>query len=270
MSVKVIEVTHSRSLVSSDNPSGEVHYMVTGASDPEVVELNVLATAPGVYAGLIRDTITITPHPGDSTSWEVVVSYRKAKRLRIPGTGEELISFDIEPRTVHITHSKQTIRTYPGSGAPGFGRGMGFRKGEFQGAEKFVPQLSFSITKYVPAAYVNNALIATFREAAFHTNDELWRGQPPESCMFMGVSGSRRNEDDYALTFQFLSVEPETGLTFGSIAGVEKGSWEHLWVLTEPSEDAAAQDYVVELPRAVYIERIYDPINFPTYLGLTA
>jgi len=268
MSVFVKELTRSRSLVASDQPTGAIHYAAYGSSDPEVVELNVLAASPPIFAGLVRDQISITPTDGDESVHSITVSYRKARRLSVPGTGEEIVSFDIEPRQVHVTHSKQTVATY-GTDAPSFGGGIGYRKGEFLGTEKFVPQLSFSVTKYLPIATVNNVFVANLRAAAFKVNDALWRNQPAESCMFMGASGSKRNEDDYAISFKFLSVAPETGLTFGTITGVEKGSWEHLWVLTEPSEDETAE-FLVELPLAVYCERIYDSVNFPTFLGLPA
>jgi hypothetical protein len=268
MTVRVREVRRSGEY---DNETAYLEYVASGTNDPIVAWLEVNAIAPPVYGGLVRDRINVAPVDADETVYECRVDYRKAKKWDRPETNSEEISFDIESTELHITHSYETTRSIGAAGQnpPNFGNGIEYRDGLFRGTTVMAPRLSFTITKYLPVAHVTNAVIAQWRAAAFHVNDSLWRNQPAGTCMFMGASGSRRNNDDFAIAFKFLAADHDTGLSVGAITGIDRDAWEHMWVLDAPTNDDNG-DFLTRLPIAVYTERVYNEINFPTYLGLSA
>jgi len=248
-----------------------LEYVVHGTDIPYAAWLATERASPAEYEGLVKDRVTVQPMDADESVYQCRVEYRKAKKRDDPETNDEEISFDIESAERQITHSAETTGVWatPGAIAPNFGNGIEYRDGLFRGTTVLAPRLSFTITKYFPIEFVTNSRISQWRQAAFKTNDALWRNQPPGTCMFMGCSGSKRNEDDYAIAFKFVAADHETDLSVGVISGIAKGAWEHLWVLDEPANDENSE-FLTRLPLAVYTERVYGSINFPTFLGLTA
>lgn len=272
MAVKVKEVQRSRQYTSSESPTAKLEYVITGDVDnPEIVELYVLAYSPPTLYGIKRKSITIRPHEKLATTFTAEVDYSKDnKNQEPPTTGDEDISFDLTPQTTRITQSKSTILRTPGF-APDFKGGIGFKSGQegFEGADVFVPSLAFSITKYVPIAEVTNAYIQTLMEAAFKVNDDYWRGFEAGEVLFAGASGAKRNEADYAITFRFMASKNAENVKVGDLTVAEKSGWDYLWVLYDEREDEFSAS-IVQRPTAAYVERVYDEINFPTYIGLGA
>lgn len=270
MSVTLVETQRSRQFTSSESPSARREYTAIGAEqNPEIVELWVLAQVPVIIDGLVRKSITLTPRDNDATTFDVVVDYGKAKTREQPQINQEEISFEISPQTVRLTQSKETKQSVP-LHAPNFGGGVGFADNGFEGADVFVEAFTFSITKYVPATLVTNAYIKQLRDASFHVNDAAWRGFNAGECLFMGASGARRSEDDYAMTFRFSASSNVTGYSIdANITGINKGGWEYLWVLYDQRTHAGS-GRVIKKPVAAYVERFYDSANFPSLLGLEA
>lgn len=265
--VKVVEVRRSRQLTSSDSPTARLEYAVFGGpEDPELAELYALAAAPPIVAGLPMQSVNVRARDDDETVFDIEIQYGKTQKREPPETGDEEISFDLSPQTTRVSQSLETIARVP-SNAPNFNGGIGFKKDEFEGADVFVPALSFSITRYVPTAQVTNAYIQGLMTAAFRVNDAPWRGHAAGEVLFAGASGAKRSAADYTMTFRFMASKNATQLQVGNLVVPSKTGWDYLWVLYDFDEDQVSKA-VVKRPKAAYVERVYEKISFPTYLGI--
>lgn len=271
MSITVKEVRRSRQQVSGSNPTAKREYMAWGSAVGDDVEEAVLAVAPDTINSLVFDEIVSNPDEKDETVWEVSISYRKVNRREPPATNDEEISFDLGSQTVKVTQSLETMDSY-GDSPPDFKGGIGYdsEKKGFEGCDKMVEVFSFSITKYVPAEIVEGAgYIQNLRDAAFHTNSVEFRGFDEGEVLFVGASGSKRNSEDYAVTFKFIVSRNATGLASGDVTGIVKAGWDYLWALYEQYHDED-NSFIARKTLAAYTERIYDPISLSTYLGVAA
>ena len=271
----------------NESPSETREYVIEGSSDISVIEAALSSATHVTYppssqfsgisgstiGTLILKSVDISQSEEGDGLWTAVANWGKAKKREQPEKHSEEISFDISPQTTKITQSLGTI-TKTGIGvevAPDFKGGIGYNGKTFQGCDKVVGSLSFTITQYKPIENITNAFVQQLEECVGCVNNNVWRGRQAGEVLFMGVSGSKRSEDDYQLAFKFQSQPNASGLSVGEITGIQKGGWEHLWILYEDHEDASASPkYVAKKPRAAYVERVYNSVSFPTQLGITA
>ena len=66
------------------------------------------------------------------------------------------------------------------------------------------------------------------------------------------------------ITYRFAASPNMTGLIVGTITGITKGGWHHLWALYADDVD---QNTLIKRPIAAYVERVYDPGDF-SQLGI--
>lgn len=291
MSIRIHELARRKRQYNED-PQETREYLIgpaltdphaADASDIDDVELalsdgtgtNPAFTGIGgtLVGSLVLKTVEITAHNDTDNVWLATATWGKAKKREDPPTNAEEISFDISPQTTKITQSLDTVNSYGIGGADAlpYGGGIGFNGKGFDGCDKIVPAMSFTITQYLPVATITNAYIQKLEAAAGHVNNAGWRGRAAGEVLFTGVSGSKRSEDDYTMSFKFLSQPTATGLSVGQITGIQKGGWEHLWVsYREEEATIGGKKYVVKKPFSAYCEKIYESISFPNQLGITA
>jgi hypothetical protein len=97
-------------------------------------------------------------------------------------------------------------------------------------------------------------------------NDADFKGFSAGECMLLNVSGSRRGDDPWELTFRFACSPNATGLTVGDITDLDTLGWDYLWVRYATYEDSAGRS-LVQRPSAVYVERVLTPADYST-LGI--
>jgi len=98
------------------------------------------------------------------------------------------------------------------------------------------------------------------------TNSAPFRGFSTGEVLFLGAAGSKRADGDWEITFRFAGSFNETGITVGSIIGINKNGWDYLWVRYEDKDDMGAQS-IVKQPTAAYVERVYRVTSFAS-LGI--
>lgn len=284
MSITIKEVGISSA--SGTSPNRERSYTVLGASDIDAAEA-ALTDGTGVTkpvgwtgipttdAALPLDNLEVVMRDNSATTFDATASYDKgggsASSPTPPATSDEEISFDISSQTARVTQSKSTTSSTAVGGQQATDRkgGIGWDGERYQGADVFVELFSFTITKYVPVASVTNAYVQGLRDAAFRYNSAAFRGMAAGECLFVGASGSKRNDDDYAIAHKFLGSKNATNIAVGDITVPAKLGWEYLWAEYEAEEDATAKK-LTPRPTVAHVERLYDSIDFPTALGLTA
>jgi hypothetical protein len=240
-------------------------YDVVGSSVEEDLAAAVDAAAPADFGGtahvpyLIRDALKLEPvhldtDDEDACRWLATMTYSPPS-VATPQTGESVFTFDTGGGTEHITQSYSTVNRYPGTSAD-FEGAIGYTRDQLDGVDIITPIFNFTIRKYMPSATVTEAYWRTVMKLTGRVNAATFRGFEAGEVLFRGASGSQRNEDDWEITFNFSASENKTGLSVGSIFGIDKKGWEYLWVLYKTSADGAALKNVM-VPESVYVERVY-------------
>ncbi len=245
-------------------------YADTANQADEYVETNL--TAPIVaYDGTILsiNSIDLRPDAKDGRVYTAALDFSSAPEVERSDVGDETVSFDLSSQTVKTLVSPQTVQKYAiaGSTAPDFQGGIGFDGKKFEGADVFVEQFTFSVTKILANASITNAYIQSLRDTAFRWNAVVYRGQAVGECLFAGASGSPRDAKTYSMTYKFLASRNRSGLAFGGVSGISKQGWDYLWALFADTEDVTAKA-ITPRPLAVYVERLYTSANFQAALGL--
>lgn len=269
MPITVIEKFESRQATMGDSASYDLAYTIAGSDDDTEVRAALLASSSEWYLELVRQSATIEPvGPG---LWEGRVRY--GRKEKDPETGESTFSFDTGGGTQHITQSLQTVHKYAATGtAPDFGGAIGVTHDSVEGVDITIPVYQFSETHYLPASVVTNTYKGTLFQLTGKVNVAPFRGCAAGECLFLGASGSRRTkgeteeDGDWEITFKFAGSPNATGLTVGSITGIDKKGWEYMWVRYEDAEDDDA-NVLVKKPTAVYIEKVYQEGSF-SVLGI--
>jgi hypothetical protein len=240
--------------------SAELTYLVRGTTVDSEAKSAVRAIAPTLYDAKRRDDVEVEEI--GNALWLATARYVEPESAA-PETGDAVTSFDTSGGTQHITQSRQTVHRYP-SEAPNYQGAIGVTESGVEGVDITVPVYQFSETHYLAASTVNTAYRGTLFTLTGRTNNAAFKGLAEGECLFLGASGSRRgtsSDDDWEISFRFAGSPNVTGLTIGSITGVNKKGWEYLWVRYETIEDTTAKR-LVQRPAAVYVEKVYESGNF--------
>ena len=245
---------------TQDLLSVELHYVVKGTDNELAAAQAVRTTAPTTYNDLDRGEISV--EPAGPMLWEATVQYRQPEREE----GEWSDSFDTGGGTQHITQAKAHVSSYAPAGktAPSYQGAIGVTADSIEGVDITVPVYRFSRTAAVADSRVTDAYKGKLFALTGKTNSAAWGGFAEGEVLFLGASGSKRGRNgDWELTFSFAASPNATGLTIGSISGINKKGWEYLWVeYAEEVDGAANPKRVVKRPASVHVERVYDAGDF--------
>jgi hypothetical protein len=257
MPAQITELYKSGEGVESlDNPSAVLLFVVTGTSDDVEVRSTIEAHVPGTYVGLpIQD---YDFRPLGNGIWEVAVHYGLKKQ-----TNQSSFSFDTGGGTAHVSNAISTVARYP-SNAPDCQGAIGISGDSVEGVDITVPVYNFSETHYLPAASISGGYKATLFNLTGKVNSGSFKGFAAGEVLFLGSSGSQRGNEDWEISYKFAASPNKTGLSVGSLTGIAKGGWQHLWVLYSSAVD---QNALIKRPIAAYVEQVYWPADF-SLLGI--
>ena len=91
------------------------------------------------------------------------------------------------------------------------------------------------------------------------TNAASFRGFPEGQVLFLGTNGGSDATSLIEITFEFQASPDVTDLTIGPISGITKPGWAYLWV---KYDDGASENSAVKVPKAVYVEQVYQEGDF--------
>lgn len=255
MAVEVHEQFESRPSTEGESPSVELIYEITGTDDDLLAKAALAEHAPEVYDDLVRKSLSI--EVATATTWKGTVSY--GLRTSHEETGGHTYQFEIGGNSTHITQSLGTVGAYAPAGftPPNFQGAIGVTHDDVQGCDIYTPEFRFSETHYLAAHLITSAYIATlWRIASAPMNADAFRQFAPGECLFMGVSGSKRSEEDWEINYSFAASPNAMGLYVGQIGPINKYGWDYLWVRYEDEADTGA-GRLVKIPVAAYVERVY-------------
>jgi hypothetical protein len=217
--------------------------------------------------------------------WKFTVNYKSPTGDR--QTNDASFSFTTGGGTQHITHSRQTVASYPqadpnddnSTAPPSFQGGINVTDSSVEGADIHVPSFDFKTCYYIAPANMTQGYIASLKALTGRVNsdnvqlnvDGVVISFQPGELLLLGADGAKRKGfGDWELTLNWSNSANATNLSVGQITGVVKNGWDYLWVLSEPTISNGA---LVMNPTAVYIERVYDyqpltPLVRSTSFGL--
>lgn len=202
------------------------------------------------------------------TQWEASVAYG------LPGTNGqqqtsnpfELATFSTSGGTAHASYSKGT-RKYPSSAASMRGA-IGVTKTTIEGVDVISPKLEFTLNRVRQVTLMTNDFVKMLARSTGKTNLYPWLTFERGELLFLGAEGSVKDTGEMAIGYRFAASENAYNLEIGdpeAITVEAKRGWEYLWVRSIDTEDAT-NDVMIKKPRAVYVEQVYDELDF-TILG---
>lgn len=248
------EKPESRSWNLKDN-TGVLEYQLIGIHDEVSAMAHASANTPAFLNGAWLQDIQIKPL--GNKLWYVTCPYGPLPKM--PGSIE--ISFRSTGGTVHIVSSKQMIAKY-GAGAPDtviIGQ-------DGAGAEITVPVQLRSYTFNFDKGIVTESAMDYWEDLTGIVCSVPWHGRPAGEVLFLGAEGRTTISADSnsSVTFQMAMSRNRTGLTIGAITGIAKQGQDLIDIHTK-TEVIAGQDTQKE--KFVYIQRVYERLNFYTVLG---
>ncbi len=216
-----------------------------------------------ILQSLPRGPIDLDPEWVDTETadglWHVTVRYRWPDRVAPPPEDEIVTTFDTTGGTKRMTHAIKHVKTYP-AGAEEHNGLIGWDGERLQGCDIIVSACTFSETHHRYDALMTPGYKRQVAKLSGTVNNGPFRDFELGEVLFVGVTGSKRGDEKWELTYRFSVSVNETDLKFGKpntageIIGVEKEGWQYLWIgwhLTpKPGE-------LVPEPKAVHVEQVY-------------
>ncbi len=249
----IVRQRYDLSRTTGAGAGAELNYLISGTQNEAAAETALLEVAPGSYNGYPQQSSRVRYlAPG---KWDGTVTYN----TQTPDAGGTF-SFDTGGGSVHITHSKETKRTY-GDSPPDCKGGIGVTRTSIDGCDVTIPVYNWSETHFFDDAQVTNTYKGKLFYLTGRTNDAAFKGFNAGEVLFLGASGSKRGGSRWEISFKFAASPNRTDLSIGDITDIEKAGWEYLWVFYEDEFQDASQR-MVKVPKFVYIERVYDSGTF--------
>lgn len=264
--------TTTPDVTEGENLQETWEYIFRGSADSKEIRDEALNVAPVTrtatdsYHELVRTNIRVNAkyvdeNDPDGSYWGVEIEYGPWSVGQADDTGETEYSFDTTGETFRATQSRQTMAAYSTEpeGAPSFGGALNVTRNsdgtnDVEGVEIYVPSFSWSVRKYLDGDAVTGAYKRTLASLTGAVNSVPYAGLEAGEVLFMGARGSRRSQDDWEIDYQFSTSPNRREFYVGNIYVPFKYGWDYLWVRYQSDEDGGE---LVEVPRHVYIERLY-------------
>jgi len=261
MTAVIAEKLGSGELQSGDTNRHEKLYVIRDETS-EASALSLLEnTAPGDFGGLVRQTCRVNPVDGANDIWIGEAEYADLEEVE-PAEGTSVFSFNTSGGSQHITQSISTSQKKAPTGktAPDFkGAINATEKGSVEGVDIISPVYRWSVMHVVANSKVTSAYTGRLFALTGKTNDDSFDSFAAGEVLFEGVSGSKRGNGDWEITYSFAAQPNREDQTIGDITGVDKKGWEYLWVLYSEAESGGM---LSKQPRAVYVEKVYEEDDF--------
>lgn len=201
-------------------------------------------------------------------AWDYTVTYGRTT-IGGSGPGERRVRFAIGGGQQLVKISKETIAVFQDASSTGFeigtfGSAIGIGSdGAAEGCQIPVPSLEFEVIKNFAEEDITNEYVSTLAELTGTTNNATFNGYAAGELLFLGAAGDQYDTGDYQVTFRFAVSKNRTDLVVGQFENIVKKGWHYLWVLYRKQEvEVDDAKYHVDVPQAVYIERVFDEADF--------
>jgi len=271
MAITIQEAVQSRALVTGENESLTLRYIITGTASEQEARSTLELKSPSMYQGLLRDSCTVDPvwadDDADDGQWLGSARYVMPDATE-PETGDFTTSFDTTGGTQHITQaispqSVGTAATHP-ENAPNMFNTIGNTGDAVQGTDIVVPVYRWSETHCLPDSMVTPQYRRMLYLATGEVNQEAWREFGVNDSLFMGASGSKRARGDWSVTFMFAAAPTRTE-EIGPFKVTKRG-WQYVWCRYHRKVEGTGENKTLMMkPVAVYVNNVYYVFDFSKF-----
>lgn len=256
------ERPNSRKFINSrPNPRYETEWVAAG--DPNTFNVSIYAQSAtpiivGTTAGnLYRSQIDIIDKAHN-------VQYVKVTYTRnSPDNPSARFAFDTTGGTLHVKASRETVASYKdptvAGDPPNYNNLIGVHGDEVDGTDIVIPALKLSFEFTFPLGFVNLAFVRDMMQVTGTINNSGFLGFAPYEMLFLGAIGGDGTNTPATVRFEF-AIQRLTIPQIGNILAIKDG-WDYIWIKWVPDVDG---DRKVQKPQFVYVERLYEPIDFFT------
>lgn len=253
---------------ATNPPTFESVFVAAGETNASFVRAYAASATPYLVAVdeavLYRNDIQVQEQ-GHAVYW-VTVQYVTQDQQK-PAVGSIKFAFTTTGGSFHITHSRSTVAKYPSSSVD-YKQAINVRKSgqdlNIEGTDIIIPALKLSYTFSHPLGIVNESFARTIAGLTGSSNSTTFRGFQPGEVLFLGADGSDGTNSEAEVTYHFACESNLQDLVIGAITGINKDGHDLLWV---SSKDDTASGKPTVTPLGVYIERIYQRVDFRAALG---
>jgi hypothetical protein len=248
---------------TSKEPSFVGRYYAAGTNNSATVKAYALANTPATVltleGTLWRNDIQVTPDADGGMVWEVDVFYGRVNRQ----VGSYSRRWEGTMGTERRFNSLATVASYPGS-APSYGKLIGVDEDRIEGADFPVPSSMFVIEFKHPTGFFNDVQAANAEAIQGHVNSTIFFGRAAGEIMFWSFRGQEGTDAETTIEYTFVRKPNLTGLTVGTITGIDKRGHDHIWFRYT---DAISEGRTVRIPQFAYVEQIAPYSDLAAVLG---
>lgn len=254
---------------TANPPSFTAVYRAVGEQNSYLVQQQALAlTAPAIlrpYGTLYRQDIQT--EPDGWANYIVTVPYAP----RSKEYGSVSFSFSTSGATINIKAGREHVASWSAgnTGDPDtedWHKGaIGVREdGDVEGTEIIIPALKLTYELKHPQGIVTEAYAKLMSDITGTTNSATFRTFSPGELLFIGADGADGTDADASVRYDFIASANASGFAVGPIGNIIKKGHDNLWI---EFEDEVESGEPVRRPKRVHIDRVYDAVNFASYLG---
>lgn len=257
-----VEVSEMRLGRSTTKKQGERQYRIKGCTDEPTALAYLLAFAPAQIGLLKRKDSECKVEEIVTDIYVGTASYSSADKQ--PEQGSFSISFDITGQTTHLTQSIKTVAQSTARNRFGrdFKGAIGVNSdGTVEGCDILIPSMTFQVDYSAKPEDINDAYIQKLADIVGRTNKTAFKGFKECELLLTKVSGSKRDEDNWDLSFGFSVSRNKTGIKIGDCGPVNKKGWEYLWVYYALYVDDDTHT-INKFPEQVRVEQVYESADY--------
>ena len=246
--------------------SVEHQYRISGTLDETEALEAVEAEAPTAFYNALRGEVSVASN--GRKQWIGTVPYETPEKQ----TGTKDFQFDTTGSTVHITTSLATRASYARDGfsPPNNKQLIGVTaEKDIQGVDINFPAFKFQLTKYIAIEDLTQTYVGVIKNttAKVNSSEYVIEVLPGVSftfaageVLFMGATGvERKEQEDMAITFNFVQADNESDLNIGDILVSSKRGHDYLWVFCDSTK---VGDSMPPRPLYAYVEQVYSERSF--------
>ena len=256
MALQLWELMESRAQSLGQKSKVVLNYAITGSNGDDVAAHAFLrANTPLYYGGLGRQDTSL----GDWNGRDFFGTAEYAGATAFDA-GESEFTFDTTGGSWKITQSLETKESAP-SGAPDFQRAINVGPDGAAGVNLPLPgSLAFEETHVFSDAAVTPAYKLTLALLSRTVNAGSFKGFSAGEVYAKGVRGSKRNGEEWRLTFYFLAEPNKTGVEVAPGISVSAADgFDYVWAAYRREDDAGQ---LVTRAFAAYVGKVFERTDF--------
>lgn len=261
MAIRWNERPGSRAIVGGTSATRTDLFVLGGTNDQAAAyAIAINLSAPFAEAAgqvLYRQDVKLT-HEGHDL-WYVEVPYAR----RSQENASYRLSSATSGRSQRVFQSKATTKYGPAN-PPDHKGAIDVHNDEVRGAEIIIPSTRFTYEVTWPQGVVSEQFMIAVGAQVGKKNLNPWHGMKAGEALFSGHNVEQGTGQKTVMRYEIDYSPNLENATIAGIANVNKDGWDLAWEVRVDKDD---QGQPVKPAKWIYVERVYDAIDFTSVLG---